>query len=214
MSLEARGVGHQYRTGRPVLADVNLRIGSGDTVAFVGPSGSGKTTLISILGGLLRPTDGEVVLDGAPVSHRGFPPATVAWVFQTANLFGHRTAMDNVAIGAYGRGSPPQEAAATAERVLADVGLKGFAARRANTLSGGEAQRVGIARALASQPRFVLADEPTGQLDAETSRQIQATLLDARPADTALVLATHDLEFAARCERVFTIRNGCLEPRP
>lgn len=207
MSLALRAVSHVYGD-RQVLTEVDFTVEPGETVAVVGSSGSGKTTMISILGGLLRPTRGQLVYDGRPLRAGRFPPGDVAWVFQTVNLFGHRTALDNVAVGMLVRGVSRRKARQAAETALTTVGLADHVGRRANTLSGGEAQRVGIARALVSAPRYVLADEPTGQLDPTTSQMVGSTLFDARPAQTAVVVATHDLDLAARCQRVVTVIDG------
>ncbi|MFU8841682.1 MAG: ABC transporter ATP-binding protein [Nitriliruptoraceae bacterium] len=191
---------------------MDLTVAAGETVAVVGPSGSGKTTLVSVLGGLLRPTEGELCLDGRAVRVGELPPGTVAWVFQTVNLLSHRSAAANVALGMLAGGAGRREAHAAALPALEAVGLSEHAFRRAGTLSGGEAQRVGIARALVGVPRYVLADEPTGQLDLATSRAVVATLFDARPPSTALVVATHDLELARRCDRILRVVEGRVVP--
>lgn len=211
MSLRVSGVTHRYGQAPPVLAGVDLEVGAGETVAILGPSGSGKTTLLSILGGLLRPAEGSVTLDGAPVGGRPFPPGAVSWVFQTINLLGRRTAADNVALGLLAVGGRPRDAGPAVAGMLRAVGLEGFEDRLAMRLSGGQAQRVGVARAMVGAPRYVLADEPTGQLDHRTSSMVTEVLFEVRPPTTSLVAATHDEVIAARCQRVLTLVDGALQ---
>ncbi|MEX2546225.1 MAG: ATP-binding cassette domain-containing protein [Chloroflexota bacterium] len=209
MSIELRSVSHRYGD-TPVLTDVDFTVSPAETVAIVGPSGSGKTTMLSILGGLLTPTNGEVLVDGRHIAKQGRAPTAVRWVFQTINLLGRRTALDNVRLGLHALGRPDSETTAAAEAMLAAVGLAGFEEQPAMRLSGGEAQRVGIARALAARPRYVLADEPTGQLDHATSELIAHVLFAARPRETAIVTATHDRRIAERCDRECSIVDGRL----
>lgn len=210
MPLALKGVSHRYGNQPPVLVDIDFEVAADETVAIVGPSGSGKTTLLSILGGLLRPTEGEVLLDGLQVGRRYLAPGSISWIFQTINLLGRRTALDNVIIGLYSVGLATGEARTPAAEMLAAVGLGGKEHQLAMTLSGGQAQRVGIARALASHPRYVLADEPTGQLDHATSELVADVLFSARPTGTAIVAATHDRRIAARCDRRYSIVDGRL----
>ena len=217
MSLELIRVSHSYGPGRPaVVRDVSLAIASGETVALMGTSGSGKTTLLTILGLLIRPTLGHVYLDGDPISasHRDADPlrsSCFAWVFQSGNALGRRTALDNAALGLLTRGRTVREAATVAMEALDAVGLGHLAAREARSLSGGELQRVCIARALAVRPRFLFADEPTGQLDHTTTLEVVTALLDNRPRGTAVLIATYQAEVAARCGRVLRIIDGRLE---
>jgi lipoprotein-releasing system ATP-binding protein len=208
--LNLKGVSHRYGNGPAVLRDIDLEVGPDETVAIVGPSGSGKTTLLSILGGLLRPTEGEVTLDGLLVGRQGLPPGSLSWVFQTINLLGRRTALENVAIGLYAVGYGRAEAGGAATAMLGVVGLAELAQQPAMRLSGGEAQRAGIARALVGGPRFVLADEPTGQLDRSNSELVAGVLFSARPAGTSVVAATHDPLIAGKCGRRYTIVDGRL----
>lgn len=211
MSLHLSSVSHRYGDQPLVLSGINLEVGDDDTVAIMGPSGSGKTTLLSILGGLLIPTDGEVALDGVRVG-RGtrVPPGSFSWVFQTINLLGRRTALENVAIGLHAVGYLAAAATDRARAALEAVGLRGMDHQLAMKLSGGQAQRVGIARALVGHPRYVLADEPTGQLDRSSSEMVADALFSARPKGTSVVVATHDLLIAARCRRRFRLGDGGL----
>ena len=201
------------------LADVDLSISAGERLGLVGRSGSGKTTLLHVLGGLVVPNRGEVLLGGRPLSSldaaaRGEARAhTVGYVFQGANLLPTFTAFENVAFAAHvsqwgdadgdGRGSDdPAE-------LLELVGLGAKLDALPSELSGGEAQRVAIARALAQQPALLLCDEPTGQLDSDTSSRV-LDLMEAlhERLGFALVIATHDPQVASRCERIVTLEDG------
>jgi putative ABC transport system ATP-binding protein len=215
VNLTLDGVAHDYG-GPPILRGVNLAVDRGDTVAITGPSGSGKTSLLMILGFLTRPAAGVVRLDGRRVARPDMATtrAQFAWVFQTVNVLGRRTVLDNVALGLRCRGVPTPAATVAAQSALGRVGLARAAGRKVHTLSGGELQRVCIARAVAGSPPFLLADEPTGQLDRSTARKVQATLFEARSEGTALVIATHDHELAERCDRVYRLVDGVLVGGP
>jgi ABC-type lipoprotein export system ATPase subunit len=210
VSLHLIGVSHAYRAGRPVLDHVDLEIDADDSVAILGPSGSGKTTLLSIIGGLLRPTLGGVCLDGQPVVGGQVPPSSFSWIFQAINLLPHRSAQENVALGLLAAGRSWAEALPPAVSILGAMGLAGREGEAAMKLSGGEAQRVGVARALVGGPRYVLADEPTGQLDRATSDLVARILFAMRPPGTSLVTATHDPLIAAKCNRRYLLIDGRL----
>ncbi|MGH2632920.1 MAG: ABC transporter ATP-binding protein [Tepidiformaceae bacterium] len=217
MSLELIHVSHSYGRGRPpVVRDVSLAVAGGETVALMGSSGSGKTTLLTILGLLTKPTAGHIYLDGDPIAADrpdadALRSSCFAWVFQTANALGRRSALDNAMLGLLTRGRRHQDARSEARAALDAVGIGDLAWREARSLSGGELQRVCIARALAVRPRFLLADEPTGQLDHATTLGVVQALLDNRPAGTAVIIATHDAEVAARCARILRIVDGRIE---
>jgi ABC-type lipoprotein export system ATPase subunit len=200
------------------LADVDLSIGGGERISLSGRSGSGKTTLLHVLGGLVEPTHGEVLLQGAPLSTldaaaRGRARArSLAYVFQGANLLPTFTAFENVAFAEHASGA--REGGATRERMgaaelLELVGLGAKLDALPAELSGGEAQRVAIARALAQQPALLLCDEPTGHLDSDTGTRV-LDLIDALQTEFgfALVIATHDAEVAARADRIVTLEDG------
>lgn len=215
MSLTLAGVSHQYQPDKFILSDITLSIVEGEAVALTGPSGSGKTTLLSILGLLLRPTHGTLVVDGVIPPRREHDRSQLrarsyAWVFQSSNALGHRSAIDNAALGLLAKGATREQAQAKANDALLSVGLGALTNQPAFSLSGGELQRMCIARAIASEPKFVLADEPTGQLDQQTSQQVLDALWAARQPTTALVMATHDLEAARRCDRIVRLENGRL----
>lgn len=201
------------------LAEVNLSISAVERLGLVGRSGSGKTTLLHVLGGLVVPTTGEVLLGGKPLSSldaaaRGDARAhAVGYVFQGANLLPTFTAFENVAFAAHvsqaaGLGRDGRQAAEPAE-LLQLVGLGAKLDALPSELSGGEAQRVAIARALAQRPALLLCDEPTGQLDSDTSTRV-LDLIEALHdrLGFALVIATHDPQVASRCERIVTLEDG------
>jgi ABC-type lipoprotein export system ATPase subunit len=211
--LRVGSVSHRYAMGPLVLDNVDMFVASGEAVALMGPSGSGKTTLLSIMGLLTRPVSGFVAVDGSRLPQRGWRLDAVraelfSWIFQTVNVLGQRTATDNAALGLVARGVPRSRAAQQANTALAAVGLAGRNRDEVAKLSGGELQRVCIARAMAAVPRFVLADEPTGQLDHATSELVVNVLWEARHSDTALVIATHDPMVAQRCDRVIGLVGG------
>lgn len=209
------GVRHRYGNGPWVLDEVDLEMRAGESVAVMGPSGSGKTTLLSIVGLLTDPVEGTVLLGGRPAPgtsrRRDRLRATwFSWVFQTVNVLGHRSAQDNAALGLLARGVPRPEAKLVTVEALTQVGLADRADRAVVDLSGGELQRVCIARAVASAPRVLLADEPTGQLDHMTSLKVLDALWAARRPETALVVATHDPMVAERCDRILQLIDGRL----
>jgi ABC-type lipoprotein export system ATPase subunit len=196
------------------LATADLAIDPGERVALWGRSGSGKTTLLHLLGGLLRPSAGTVEWEGRPLVtlDGGARPRTrasgIAYVFQGSNLMPHFTAFENVAFAARVAGDVP-DPALTPLALLEVVGLAAKADSLPSELSGGEAQRVAIALALAKRPRLLLCDEPTGHLDSDTGSRVLA-LIDAlqRELEFALVLATHDVDVAARLEREVELEDG------
>jgi ABC-type lipoprotein export system ATPase subunit len=210
MPLDLSDVSHGYGQ-RKVLDGVSLHIEDDDVLAVMGPSGSGKTTLLTILGLLTAPTNGQVLLDGDPLGRRGLNrlrATAFAWIFQTVNVLGRRTALDNAALGLLARGECTAEAARRARAALTAVGLQEMAMVPAHTLSGGELQRVCIARAIAAAPRFILADEPTAQLDRASAETVVSALVDNRPPGTGVIIATHDPEIALRCGRILRLRDA------
>lgn len=212
MRLVASGVTFAYSRGdHQVLDGVEFDIPSGSAAAIIGPSGSGKTTLLSLMGRLLPMQSGTIRAIDATGTERALSD-TATWVLQTVSLLPDRTALDNVAVGAYSDGASRAEARERAIESLAAVGLAGREHDSARILSGGEAQRVAIARALASRRPIILADEPTGQLDARTS----ATVLDAMVGahgERTVVIVTHDPEVAQRCDIVLELRDGRIVER-
>lgn len=197
--IELSGVGFSYSPGSRILSDVNLRLDRGESLALTGPSGSGKTTLLGIIGGLLAPSTGDMSPDTSSGSLR------IGWIFQSINTLGRRTALDNVALGALSTGCDWGQAKQHAAELLVAVGLGQQSHQRSRFLSGGELQRVVIARALAAQPDLLLADEPTGQLDEANSDLVMSTLLGLMSSGASLIVATHDLSLAARCNQEYRV---------
>jgi len=203
-----------------VLKGVSLEIKRGELVAIVGASGVGKTTLLHILGTLDRPTSGTVRFDGNDVfamddqTLAEFRNRKVGFVFQFHHLLPEFTALENVMLPALIRRQSEAEARAAAEAVLKEVGLEHRLAHRIGELSGSEQQRVAVARALVLQPDLVLADEPTGNLDTKTGREMHELFFELnRERGTSLVVVTHDLRLATRMERVYELERGTLSAR-
>jgi putative ABC transport system ATP-binding protein len=199
------------------LRGVDLDVARGELLAVRGRSGSGKTTLLSLLGGLDRPTSGQVFVDGGEVSAMGedalveLRRRTVAFVYQAFGLVPFLTAAENVEVPLRLVGAEPGARDARVAEVLDMVGLEPRARHRPYELSGGEQQRVAIARALANRPRLLLADEPTGQLDSDTGHRIMTLLRDiVRSEGVTAIIATHDPVMLDVADRVVELRDGRL----
>lgn len=215
-ALQARGLGKSVQdVSGPlsILADVNLRLPRGQTVAIVGASGSGKSTLLSLLAGLDTPSSGEVWVGEQSLfaldedARAAFRAQHMGFVFQSFQLLGHLSALENVMLPLELAGQPQAQAQASA--MLQRVGLGERMRHLPRVLSGGEQQRVALARAFVVQPQLLLADEPTGSLDFATGQVIMDLMLDLnRDSGTTLVLVTHDRQLAARCQRQITIASG------
>jgi putative ABC transport system ATP-binding protein len=197
------------------LDGVSLAIQDGESVAILGPSGSGKSTLMHLLGGLDTPTSGTISVDGERLGELAEPALAryrnekVGFVFQSYNLQPHLTAAENVELPLKLRGTPRAERRRIARERLAEVGLKDRFDHRPTELSGGQRQRVSIARALAGSPHFLLADEPTGNLDTKTGGEILELFLGLnREKKLTLVVVTHNPELAAKLGRSISIRDG------
>lgn len=211
MRLVAEGVEVRYRgAAAAVLRGADFSVATGETVAILGPSGSGKSTLLSVLGGLVRPTRGTVRVQGVTAAVPRMRDVT-AWILQTTNVFSERTALDNVAVAGRTRGLSGKRARAEAVTQLEMVGLGGLLDEPVRTMSGGEVQRIVIARAMMSRRPFVLADEPTGQLDQSTSTVVLDALF-ASTGDAGVVVVTHDESVARRCGRISRIVDGVVAP--
>lgn len=196
------------------LNDLSLQVSAGEYVAIMGASGSGKSTLMNILGALDRPTRGDYWLDGEQVSSMSdrhlssLRNRKVGFIFQSFNLLPRLSALENVQVPLVYAKVPAAERALRATAALTDVGLADRLHHRPTQLSGGQQQRVAIARALVTRPRLLLADEPTGALDSETTGQILALLDDLHAAGITIVVVTHEAEVAVRANRVVVVRDG------
>jgi putative ABC transport system ATP-binding protein len=194
--------------GRPVVDAVSLRLQAGESVALIGPSGSGKTTLLNILGGLLPPHSGRVLFKGEQLDSKSDERRSIASVFQTYGLFPLLTATENIEIAMRAVGSAPDEARAVAEEALAGLALGPFAQHLTQELSGGQEQRVAVARALAIRPKVILADEPTTEQDQDHRNLVVDRLLEVTTHGPAILIATHDEGVAQRCDRIFEMNRG------
>ena len=220
--LQLRRVSHSYRQGRtevPVLANVDLELEAGETVALVGPSGAGKSTLLHIAGLLETPSAGEVALAGQVVPARRDGTRTrrrrahLGFVYQNHHLMPEFSALENVMVPLRLAGCPPRAARARAAELLDRVGLAARGAHRPAALSGGEQQRVAIARAVANRPKLLLADEPTGNLDTAAAAGVTDMLVDlVRATGLAALVATHNPEVARRMHRGVRLEAGELHP--
>ena len=217
-----RGVTRSFRQGaEEVIAvnDVDLQVEAGEFLVVAGPSGSGKTTLLQLLGGLDRPTSGELLFEGRDLSRLGDSDLTrlrletFGFVFQQFNLIPTLTARENVEAALAPAGIASARRRSLAEVMLDSVGLAGRASHLPSQLSGGEQQRVAIARALANEPQVLLADEPTGNLDVANGQEVLSVLRDvAAEQGRAVVLITHDPSVAQSASRLVQMRDGRIEP--
>ena len=196
------------------LAGASIRVDAGEFVAIIGPSGSGKSTLMNILGCLDRPTSGTYVLDGTPVEELDdhdlaiVRSRMIGFVFQSYNLIPRTSALDNVATPLLYQGVPKRERIERAKAALARMGLADRMGHEPSELSGGQQQRVAIARALVTQPRLILADEPTGNLDSSTGEEVLELFHELNEAGATIVLITHDADIAVRASRQIHVRDG------
>jgi len=218
--VELKGVGRRFLEGdreRAVLDGVDAEVRRGEFVALLGPSGSGKSTLLNLIGGIDLPTSGEVIVEGEALTRMGerdrtlFRRHRIGFVFQFFNLVPTLTVEENLLLPLELTGRLGARERARARSLLEEVGLADRASAFPDRLSGGEQQRVAVARALVHDPALVLADEPTGNLDREMGRQV-ADLLDrlVRREGRTLVVVTHSTELAGRADRILVLRGGRL----
>ena len=217
--LRARGLRKEYGKGEGLVRavdGVDLDVGAGETVAVMGPSGCGKSTLLHLLGGLDRPSDGEVSLNGRRIDNNGekalarMRRTAVGFVFQAFHLMEELTAVENVELSALLAGRSPRAARRRAEELLEQVGLTDRARFLPSALSGGQRQRVAIARALSNEPLVVLADEPTGNLDSAATLDVLQLFDSLHESGQTLVVVTHDARIAATADRMISMRDGAF----
>lgn len=218
--LELRHVSKQYVMGDVTLNalhDINLVINRNEYAAFIGPSGSGKSTLMNIVGCLDKPTSGEYILNGTPVAELDdnelarIRNREIGFIFQNFNLLGRSNALHNVMQPLIYRGISMGERRRMATQALQSVGLGERLHHLPNQLSGGQRQRVAIARALVGKPSILLADEPTGNLDSSTSRDVMAMFDELHKHGHTIIVVTHDQNIANHCRRVIRLMDGQIQ---
>lgn len=228
--LEVHQLYRKFQSGTKTLTvvnDINFSIPEGISCAIVGPSGSGKTTLLGLCAGLDRPTSGSVSLNGIPLNPLNEDERAqvrnqhVGFIFQTFQLVPTLTALENVMVPLELRGEGTKEVREHARELLESVGLGDRTHHYPAQLSGGEQQRVAVARAFINEPKILFADEPTGNLDTETGEHIEDLIFALNEKQgTTLVMVTHDLELAKKCDRIIKLKNGqvfedsAVEPEP
>lgn len=219
--IEMHGIRKSYYIGKPneleILHGIDLTVYPGEFVAIVGESGSGKSTLMNIIGVLDKPTSGEYTLDGVDIHNAkdnqlaDIRNRKIGFVFQTYNLIGRQSALKNVELPMLYAGVPGAERTRRAKEWLERVGMAERMKHQPNELSGGQKQRVAIARAMVNEPALILADEPTGALDSQTSRTVMDLFHEMHDTyHKTIVLITHNPELADECERVLTLRDGLI----
>jgi putative ABC transport system ATP-binding protein len=201
----------------PILHDINLTVGRGEFLAIMGPSGSGKSTLMNLIGCLDRPTEGQIIVKGSDVNSisdnelahlRG---CEIGFVFQTFNLIPRLTAYQNVELPTYANKKNGKDVGTKVRKLLEMVGLGDRMEHKTNELSGGQCQRVSIARSLVNDPSLILADEPTGNLDSKTTEEIMKIFSELHEQGRTIVMITHDPEIAEYADRVVLVKDGVIE---
>lgn len=218
--IKLENINKRYTMGKEVfnaLDNINLEIESGDFMAIVGPSGSGKSTLMHIIGGLDKPTTGQVIVDGKDISTSKekelakYRSTKTGFIFQNFNLESTQTALENVMMPLIFAGVSGKKRVEMATEALEKVGLKDKIRNKPTEMSGGQRQRVAIARALVNNPEIIFADEPTGNLDSKSGAQIMQLLKDLNKKGYTIIMVTHNNEQANEVKTVVTIKDGKIE---
>lgn len=210
-----------YRVGHvdyPALRGINIKVDRGEFVAIMGPSGSGKSTLLNLIGALDRPTSGRVIIDGVDLKKLDEDRLSLlrnrklGFVYQSFNLIQRLTSAENVEMPLISRGIPEKVRRSKSIKMLSAVGLTGKANKRPAELSGGEQQRVAIARALIAEPALIIADEPTGNLDSKTTREVVNQFIQVnKEFGTTILVVTHNSEISSMTQRVISLKDGLVE---
>jgi putative ABC transport system ATP-binding protein len=217
--IEIQELNKSYAIGKNslhVLKGINLKINEGELVAIMGSSGSGKSTLLNIIGMLDNYDSGSYHLDGVTIKDLDETKAAkyrnqfLGFVFQSFNLINYKTALENIALPLYYQGIARNERQKIAFEYLEKVGLGDWSEHLPSELSGGQKQRIAIARALASQPKVLLADEPTGALDSKTSEEVMALIKKINKEGKTILVVTHENEIANMCNRIITLKDGVI----
>jgi len=216
--IEVRNLRKVYRMGEEkvvALDDVSLDIYKGEVICLLGASGSGKSTFLNMVAGLEKPTKGEIYIGGIPIHTLNeenitlFRQKNIGFIFQAFHLLPMFTAVENVSLPLIFRGMEKKKREELAREALAMVGLQSYEKRKPTQMSGGQQQRVGIARALVGNPKIIFADEPTGNLDSHTSREVMEIMMaKVREGNRTLLIVTHDKNIANYADRVVTIQDG------
>ncbi len=199
-----------------VLKGIDLKINEGELVAIMGSSGSGKSTLLNIIGMLDNYDSGSYKLDNVPIKDLDETKAAkyrnkfLGFIFQSFNLINYKTALENIALPLYYQGISRNERQKVAQEYLKKVGLADWAEHLPSELSGGQKQRIAIARALASQPKVLLADEPTGALDSTTSEEVMDLIKQINNEGKTILVVTHEQDIANMCKRIITLKDGVI----
>ena len=217
--IEIKELNKSYPIGNSslhVLKGIDLKIDEGELVAIMGSSGSGKSTLLNIIGMLDNYDSGSYKLDNVPIKNLDETKAAkyrnkfLGFVFQSFNLINYKTALENIALPLYYQGVSRLERRKTALEYLGKVGLADWAEHLPSELSGGQKQRIAIARALASQPKVLLADEPTGALDSTTSEEVMDLIKQINKEGKTILVVTHEHDIANMCKRIITLKDGII----
>jgi len=217
--IDIKELNKSYKIGQNslhVLKGINLQVNQGELVAIMGSSGSGKSTLLNIIGMLDNYDTGSYTLDNVTIKNLDETKAAkyrnqfLGFVFQSFNLINYKTALENIALPLYYQGIARKKRQQIALEYLDKVGLSEWAEHLPSELSGGQKQRIAIARALASQPKVLLADEPTGALDSQTSEEVMALIKKINKEGKTILVVTHEHEIANMCARIITLKDGII----